>query len=54
MGPNIEGGFEFAEGYYDGYLDAAGPFPGDSDRRPYAKGYRVGFHGKLGVGSWEK
>ena len=49
-GPQVDIGFEFSEGYYDGYLDAAGPFPGDSDRRPYPKGYRIGFHGKLGIG----
>lgn len=50
QGQTMDGGFEYPEGYYDGYIDASGPFPGDPERRPYAKGYRNGFQGKLGVG----
>ncbi len=49
-GQTMNGGWEFPEGFYDGYIDASGPFPGDPDRRLYAVGYRTGFQGKLGVG----
>lgn len=54
MGPDhgqtLDGGYEFPEGFYDGYMDAVGPFPGDPSRRIYGKGYRTGFQGKLGNG----
>lgn len=49
-GQTLNGGFEYPEGYYDGYIDASGPFPGDPDRRVYGQAYRTGFQGKLGVG----
>jgi outer membrane protein OmpA-like peptidoglycan-associated protein len=49
-GQTLNGGWEYPEGYYDGYIDASGPFPGDMDRRVYGKAYRTGFQGKLGVG----
>ncbi len=49
-GQTMDGGWEFPEGFYDGYIDASGPFPGDPDRRLYAQGYRTGFQGKLGAG----
>lgn len=49
-GQTLDGGYEYPEGFYDGYIDASGPFPGDPDRRLYAQAYRTGFQGKLGVG----
>ncbi len=49
-GQTLDGGWEYPEGFYDGYIDASGPFPGDPDRRLYAQAYRTGFQGKLGVG----
>lgn len=49
-GNNLNGGFEFPEGYFDGYSDASGEFPGDDKTRIYGKGYRLGFQGKLGKG----
>lgn len=49
-GQTLNGGWEYPEGYYDGYIDASGPYPGDPDRRLYAQAYRTGFQGKLGVG----
>ncbi len=49
-GQTLNEGWEYPEGFYDGYIDASGPFPGDPDRRVYAKAYRTGFQGKLGVG----
>ena len=49
-GETLDGGFEFDKGYYDGYSDANGPFPGSETTRIYGKGYRNGFQGKLGVG----
>jgi len=54
LGPNhgetLDGGFEFDQGYYDGYSDVTGPFPGSGSTRIYGKGYRNGFQGKLGKG----
>ncbi len=49
-GQTLDGGFEYPEGFYDGYIDAVGPYPGDPNRRIYGKGYRTGFQGKLGNG----
>jgi len=49
-GQTLDGGFEFPEGFEDGYSDATGPFPGADDTRIYGKGYRLGFQGKLGKG----
>lgn len=49
-GQTLDGGFEFPEGFYDGYNDATGPFPGGEDTRTYGQGYRTGFQGKLGKG----
>lgn len=49
-GQTLDEGFEFPEGYYDGYIDAVGPFPGDPNRRTYGQAYRTGFQGKLGNG----
>ncbi|MGH1468720.1 MAG: OmpA family protein [Bdellovibrionales bacterium] len=49
-GENLDGGWEFPEGFRDGYNDVIGPFPGSDDTRIYGKGYRFGFQGKLGKG----
>lgn len=49
-GETLDGGFEFPEGFRDGYSDASGPFPGAERTRIYGRGYRQGFQGKLGVG----
>ncbi len=49
-GETLNGGFEFPEGFRDGYRDVTGEFPGDDDTRTYGKGYRLGFQGKLGNG----
>lgn len=49
-GATLDGGFEFPEGFRDGYSDASGPFPGSNGTRLYGQGYRQGFQGKLGVG----
>jgi len=49
-GKNLDGGFEFPKGFFDGYSDATGPFPGGEDTRVYGQGYRLGFQGKLGQG----
>ncbi len=49
-GKNLDGGYEFDSGFYDGYNDASGAFPGGSATRVYGKGYRNGFQGKLGKG----
>ena len=49
-GKTLDGGFEFDRGYYEGYSDVDGPFPGSQTTRPYGKGYRNGFQGKLGQG----
>ena len=49
-GEKLDGGFEFDQGYYDGYTDVNGPFPGSQMTRSYGKGYRNGFQGKLGQG----
>lgn len=54
LGPNhgesLNGGFEFPQGFRDGYNDAMSSFPGSDDTRTYGKGYRLGFQGKLGKG----
>jgi len=49
-GKTLDGGFEFPQGFFDGYNDATGPFPGGGNTRIYGKGYRNGFQGKLGKG----
>lgn len=49
-GETLSGGFEFEKGFSDGYNDVNGPFPGKETTRPYGKGYRLGFQGKLGNG----
>ena len=49
-GAKLDGGWEFPEGFRDGYNDVIGPFPGSDDTRIYGKGYRLGFQGKLGKG----
>lgn len=49
-GKTLDGGFEFPEGFRDGYRDVTGTFPGSDDTRIYGKGYRFGFQGKLGQG----
>lgn len=49
-GKTLDGGWEFPEGFYDGYNDVIGTFPGSDETRTYGKGYRFGFQGKLGKG----
>ncbi len=49
-GKKLNGGYEFPEGFYDGYNDVIGTFPGSDKTRTYGKGYRLGFQGKLGKG----
>ncbi len=49
-GSSLNGGWEFVEGFHNGYSDATGPFPGSDDTRVYGQGYRLGFQGRLGQG----
>ena len=53
-GQDLDGGDEYPEGFYDGYVAAGSPFPAKViAKTPYTKCYRTGFQGKLGNGPAE-